>query len=412
MNVFYPTGDGGYTRKPTGRLPDAPFIRYGRYTRIIHKSAKMIKINDTRKCSGCMTCLQVCPNAAIAPVQTAGFAYPTVDRHKCSDCGKCEAVCPYRAELPVCRSESAWIAYTDQSVRAASSAGGVFAVLALNTLARGGVVFGAAYTSEVGCAQTCAETVGQLSALIGRKYVVSHTSDSFVRTKEYLLAEREVLYSGTPCQIAALKRYLGAPYAGLLCVEVGCGGVAGDDVWRAFLQMMHNPQRIELTNRIDQENRAGIRFVYADGSQTVLARKDTAIHKAITLGLGIRPSCERCTFGRRKSAADLTLRRYNPALDDNELNIRRQPMTLVLCRTTAGAQAFADCAEMLQMREITREEAYRHIARSDREKKCADRSRAFLGALDQLGFEAALKRYSTRGPAAFLSRTAKRIFLK
>lgn len=372
----------------------------------------MIRIKELQKCSGCLACTHVCTAGAISLVKRGGFIYPAFDNKKCIDCHKCEETCPYCTGVPASRAETAYIAYTDESVRASSSAGGVFAILALRTLARGGVVFGASYSEDGGCRHIAVEDVTDLPALIGRKYVESDTGDSYVKCKELLLAGREVLYTGTPCQIAGLKGYLGAPYPALLCAEVGCGGVAADAVWRSYLRSVDGPTGIELVNRIGDENRAGIRFTYGDGAERVVARKDTAIHRAITLGLGIRPSCEECELGRRKSCADLTLRRYNPALDDDGLNIRRQPMTLVIARTAEGASALEESTSMLNIRKITRDEAYRHMARTDRVKTRADNSRAFIAALDKRDFDSALEKYSGTGLVRGILRAVKHLFVK
>ena len=372
----------------------------------------MIKIKNLKRCSGCMACLNACPGSAIAPISEKGFLYPRVDAKKCDDCGKCEEVCPYSHPLPTSRGESVYIAYTDEALRRSSSAGGVFAVLALRTLASGGVVFGAAYDEKGNCSHRYIEDADDLHTLMGRKYVISGLGDSYSRVKDFLLAEREVLFSGTPCQIAGLKGYLGAPYPRLLTVEVGCGGVAGEDVWRSFLKYMDDPISVEITNRADDENRAAIRFVYENGEEKLLSRKDTAIHKAITQGLGIRPSCESCTMGKKKSCADITLRRYNPAIDDSGLNVRRQPMTMVLCRTASGSRALAESSALLKVREISRDEAYRHMARSDKDKRFAERSGAFINALDSKPFDVALEKYSKNGFFYGAFKAIRSIFVK
>lgn len=372
----------------------------------------MIRINSLKHCSGCMACLSACPSSAISITVDKGFSYPRVDSKKCTDCGRCETVCPYLHSMHSSSVEGAYIAYTDEALRQYSSAGGVFSVLALRTLASGGVVFGAAYNEDGSCSHRYIEDADDIYLLMGRKYVESVMGDCYVRAKEFLLAEREVLFSGTPCQIAGLKRYLDSQYPNLLTVEVGCGGVAGKDVWRAFLNYMDDPVKVEITNRAEEENRAAIKFTYSDGEERILSRKDTEIHKAITLGLGIRPSCESCAMGRKKSAADLTLRRYNPALDDNALNIRRQPMTMVLCRTAAGRRALAESAALLTVREIGRDEAYKHITRAEKEKKYADRSRAFVKTLSSKPFDEALKTCSKAGVLHTIWKGIKSLFVK
>ncbi len=106
-----------------------------------------------------------------------------------------------------------------------SSSGRAFSVLARRVIARGGVVYGHAFDDglHVGCVR--AESFDELSAMRGSKYVQSDMSDAIASVGRDLGAGREVLFSGTPCQVDGLLAFLGGPQDGLLTVDIICHGV-------------------------------------------------------------------------------------------------------------------------------------------------------------------------------------------
>ena len=372
----------------------------------------MFRLKEVKNCTGCTACVAACPQGAIAVDHSAGYPVIRPDAHKCIDCGRCEDACPILAQRTGEVYRSALIAYSsDASVRSHSSSGGIFAMLALSVISMGGVVFGAMYRPDGICEQTWVEDASSLGALLGRKYVVSRVGSSYEKCKEFLLADRYVLYCGTPCQIEGLREFLGGGYSNLLCVEVGCGGVAAEGVWRAYVAYEGEPEYVEMTNRVNGENAAGLRLVYADGEKQV-KRSDTAIHRAISHGLGIMPACVGCERGKKYGSADITLRRYDPALDNPKIGTSRQPLTMILVRTGTGAQAMERIKDAIKSKSITREQAQKHIRKNDKQKKYAFRSRKFISLLENKPFDEALEAGLRSSLASRIVRAAESVLLK
>lgn len=48
---------------------------------------------DKDKCSGCATCVDVCPSGAITMVDEIAV----INQDECAECGACEAECPQGA---------------------------------------------------------------------------------------------------------------------------------------------------------------------------------------------------------------------------------------------------------------------------------------------------------------------------
>lgn len=364
----------------------------------------MIRIKDAAKCSGCMTCMMVCPQGAIAKAEGPGGAiYPVVDKGKCVDCGRCERVCPFLSGYLKTKPHGCIVGFTkEENIRSLCTAGGIFAALAASILAQSGAVYGAAYGQGFVCSHICVEEVGDLPKILGKKYAESQAAELFMNLKERLLNDQKVLFSGTPCQIAALRNYLGGTHRNLLCVQVNCSGVVTSGVWQAYLAYEGTPERIELVNRIQGENKAGIRFVYDEEKQRCEVRSETAIHKMIKMGLGLRPACADCLF-EKTGSADITLARYNPALErsneGNEIDAQRQPLGLALYHTPAGRQALEGVFDLLQYRPVTVKEAQKHLKKAHREKPRAEDSLKFIRLLESDGLAEALEKYTQ--PTAF-----------
>lgn len=197
----------------------------------------MIRIVDPSHCCGCSACVQRCPKQCISLREDAeGFLYPEVDASLCVDCGLCEQVCPELHPDAERRPLQTFAAINpDAEVRRTSSSGGVFTALAEQVIDAGGVVFGAAFDAHWEVRHRCATTREELAAFRGSKYVQSVIGDTFLQAERFLKSGRRVLFSGTPCQIAGLRRFLRRDYDHLFCVDFICHGVPSPGVFRAYL---------------------------------------------------------------------------------------------------------------------------------------------------------------------------------
>ena len=197
----------------------------------------MIKIQDKRDCCGCAACVQRCPKHCVSLKEDGeGFLYPVVDESVCINCGLCEKVCQIinRAEkLPV--KEVLAVKNRNEAERMASSSGGVFIALAKKTLEKGGVVFGAVFDDNWEVKHTYAETLEGVRPMMGSKYVQSRMGSCYREAEAFLKQGREVLFTGSPCQIAGLRGYLRKDYPNLLAVDFLCHGVPSPGVWRKYL---------------------------------------------------------------------------------------------------------------------------------------------------------------------------------
>ena len=209
------------------------------FYQLTKKNMNNSNIKDKENCCGCGACQAVCPKKCLSmQADDEGFLYPYIEMEKCIHCGKCERVCPQKQK---CRaSEFMTTAYAamsqNDSVREESSSGGIFSLLAEEILRQDGAVFGAAFDEQFNVCHQSAESQQTLEKLRGSKYVQSDCTSVYKIVKEKLNAKEIVLYTGTPCQIAALKQYLGKEYENLFTAEVLCHGVPSPKLWEKYLE--------------------------------------------------------------------------------------------------------------------------------------------------------------------------------
>ena len=168
----------------------------------------------TNECTGCRMCEQICPVKGISMRETEeGFLEAAIDETKCVKCDLCKNRCPQNTVKKKNKNKSVYaVRLKDDMAIMRSASGGAFVAIAQYVLRQNGVVFGAAYTDNLAVEHISIRSIDELYKLQGSKYVQSNTKATFFECKKELECKKLVLYTGTPCQIAGLKAYLGKDY--------------------------------------------------------------------------------------------------------------------------------------------------------------------------------------------------------
>jgi coenzyme F420-reducing hydrogenase beta subunit len=277
----------------------------------------MVTITDKQKCCGCAACVQACPKKCISLVKdNEGFLYPSVKKKTCIDCGLCEKVCPVLKPYESRPVEHIYaMINTDESVRAESSSGGIFSILAEKTISNGGVVFGAKFDENWQVLIDTAEELDALKAFRGSKYLQARVGDSFIKCKSYLELGRNVLFSGTPCQVAGLLHFLRKPYPNLLTVDFICHGVPSPAVWRRYLDEVvvggsKAINDVQFRNKKNGWKKFSFSIEYRQENDSYLFCSEmnkNPFMRAFLSDLILRPSCYSCPTKCGKSNSDITI---------------------------------------------------------------------------------------------------------
>ena len=293
----------------------------------------MIKITDKENCCGCHNCALVCPKNCITMKEDKeGFLYPIVDEEKCIDCGICEKSCPIIS--PVNNNKklndiTSYAAYSkNDDIRRNSSSGGMFTHLASNVINAGGVVFGAAFDEEFGVRHICVDNIDDLYKLRGSKYLQSIVGDSFKETEKYLKSGRKVYFSGTPCKISALLKYLKKDYDNLITQDIICHGVPSPKIWKYYLEYRQNKanskaKKISFRDKNKSWKNYCVNITFENDSYIENFSNDDYM-KVFLSNYCLRPSCYKCSFKKMTRPSDITLADFwgiqniMPEMDDDK----------------------------------------------------------------------------------------------
>jgi len=270
---------------------------------------------DKKDCSYCSACGAVCPRGCIAYTRDEeGFFYPEINNAECNNCGLCKQVCPSLHPLEARQPLSAYAGKHRQSeIRGESSSGGVFYALAACIIERGGAVFGAAMNEHNQCVHVCAESLAGLKPLMGSKYVQSYLDNVFPAVKKFLKQNRMVMFSGTPCQTAGLRKYLGKDYDNLYCVSIICHGAPSPLVFEQYLKSLERRTSghingVKFRNKCKNWDLVDSMLIDNNGGQQFIKRDSFLI--GFLNNLYLRHSCNNCKANNFRTGADLTIGDY------------------------------------------------------------------------------------------------------
>jgi coenzyme F420-reducing hydrogenase beta subunit len=276
----------------------------------------MIEIKEKEMCTGCYGCENICPQDCITMEKDyEGFSYPIVNKKSCTNCGLCEKVCPMLHEVELHEQPVAYAAYNkNEKIRMQSSSGGLFTLIAEQIINEEGVVFGVGFDESFNVTHSYVECKEELIRFRGSKYIQSEIGDAYKQAKDFLIQGKKVLFTGTPCQIAGFKFYLGKDYENLICQDIVCQGVPSPLAWSKYLESRirkqgNGKQIREITFRSKDESWKQYKLKISFEADNIYQenKSNDKYLRAFMKFISIRPSCFRCKFKGEHRASDITL---------------------------------------------------------------------------------------------------------
>ncbi|MBR3938378.1 MAG: Coenzyme F420 hydrogenase/dehydrogenase, beta subunit C-terminal domain [Bacteroidales bacterium] len=314
----------------------------------MNKNNNTIEILSKNQCTGCMLCGDVCIKSSIIfKEDDEGFLYPSIDKDTCIECGACVKTCPALNPQKHTTSPTSYAAYAnDINARNIGSSGGIFGLVAEEILNKGGRIWGAAFDEKIHLIHSKADNIEELKPLLKSKYIQSNLKGVYSQIKKDLNEGLFTLFCGTPCQVNALRNYVGEN-ENLLLVDFVCHGVPNQilfDKTIKWYEKKHNvevswfqfryksskvkhPQSYAIQHKGDKKIRIGLhyQFPYYFGFQ-----------KYITL----RPSCYQCKWACSERVGDITLgdywgvEKYIPEL------CAKDGVSMIICNSQKGLNTF------------------------------------------------------------------------
>lgn len=249
--------------------------------------------------------------------------------------------------------------HKDEGVQAASRSGGIFTALSDLILADNGVVYGCVLTEDFKAVHIRAEDKTGRDQMRGSKYIQSKLGDTFKNVKADLDTGRNVLFTGTSCQVAGLKGFLGKEYDNLLCIDIVCHGVPSTVIWKSYLGWQEKKAGAKVVG-VDFRNKKD--FGWHDHVETLTMdngkQVNSRVFKELFYGHNVlRPSCYECPFKSVMHPGDITIADYwgiekaVPEFDDNK------GVSLVLVNNDKGAAVLEKVKSNLAWKETKIEDS-------------------------------------------------------
>lgn len=289
-------------------------------------------------CTNCKACMDVCPVHAIEMEDNLKAYNAVIDDSKCIKCNKCTTVCQIhskiQAQMPILWKQG-WS--LNESVRGKASSGGAATEIMRGFVKNQGIV--CACTFKGGrFVFDFANKKSEIAKFMGSKYVKSDMEGVYCKVKDQLSEGKKVLFVGLPCQVAALKKYLGEKWTNeLYTVDLICHGTPSVQILKMFLAQ----------NQIDLEQLQNIRF------RKKLSYKDAGNYKEIVTtgtcdpytlgflkGLFYTENCYQCQYASSERVSDVTLGdSWGSDLNEYE---GAKGISLILCQNAKGLALVQD----------------------------------------------------------------------
>lgn len=278
-----------------------------------------INVIGADKCTGCFACLNVCNLGAISMLLDGeGFYKPVVDKRKCTECGVCEKRCPVlNYSNPNIGKPTTYAGWSNNDqIRMSSSSGGVFSEMAAEVIARGGIVFGVKWKDGL-VEYSWTETLSGLADFRGSKYLQANVGLIYQKVNEFLKSGRLVLFTGLPCQIAALRNIVKSDK--LILVDLACLGTPSIKVYQKYLKETFPNMNITRTNFRSKSTgwrRFSIEFWSDDKIIDIIPHhKNNFFYGFSPKVMYTNTACYNCKFNTIPRCGDLTLADYWGAPD-------------------------------------------------------------------------------------------------
>lgn len=362
------------------------------------------KLANRNDCTGCAACVAACNrNALSMEGDEEGFLRPTLDSSKCTSCESCVKACPINQTTTPHVGSIAWAAWNlDPEIRARSSSGGVFTALARTILSRGGHVVGAALDEALDVEHIVVEDEAGLSRLRGSKYVQSRLAPETMKQIARILRKGgTVLFSGTPCQVAAAKGFLPTDRGTLYTCDLVCHGTPSPLLWSRYREHLARKGKplagFSFRSKALGWNRIVAERVFRDGSREYDDYDPFML--AFLRNLSLRPSCYSCHFTNMNREGDLTIAdfwgvgKFDPALNPDD-----KGTSLILQNSQAGHNLLSMAAADLFLKEVPVEAAMPGNPMLSEPSSMPPERATFFRDLESQSFDKFVRGYGLRRP--------------
>lgn len=316
-----------------------------------------MEICTYNKCTGCMACYNNCPRHSISmKYDKIGTLLPIINLETCIHCNLCSNICPSNKILKTNNPIEAFACWNlDEEKRKQSSSGGLATTLYEHFINKNGIVYGCSYEKNLQLIFSSATNLIEIEKFKTSKYSQAYIGNIFKEILSYLNDNKEILFIGTPCQVAGLKSYLKRDFENLTTVDIICHGVPSQKYIDEYIEYLNLPEK---PDNITFRGLYNFYFTLYKNSKVLYSKKakDDFYFYSFLNGLFYRESCYDCNFANSSRIGDITigdfwgLGKEKPFNHDTSLGV-----SLCLINTDKGINIFNNIKNKLffEKREIS-----------------------------------------------------------
>lgn len=323
---------------------------------------------DKKDCCGCWACVNACPHQAISMREDQyGFLYPQIDDSQCVGCCLCKNVCNYQSgEVQNSPIETFAAIGKDTKLTRKSTSGGIFASIAKQFIDNGGFVCGACFDEQWNLNHEIVSNIEYLPKLQGSKYLQSNIGSCYNEIKKLLVDGKNVLFSGTPCQVDGLYGFLRKKYENLTTIDIVCHGVPNNQMFHDYLHYLEKKHNGSITSFVFRDKDLGWGChgrVTFDTPKGKIEKKQwessTSYIYYFRGGWIYRENCYYCKYACQHRPADITLgdfwgiEKVHPEYLGRGGWNEEEGVSLVLVNTSKGKYIIKNYSNVLDLRPST-----------------------------------------------------------
>lgn len=357
--------------------------------------------NNKEECFGCNACKEICPKQCIEMIEDSeGFLYPKIDKSNCIECKLCEIVCPM-INVNMVEKDEISIAYSaynkDENILMKSTSGAIFPAIANYVIENNGYVVGAKYNFDENIVEhKLVNTKEDYEKIRKSKYVRSKINDIYTKIKDKADEGKLVLFTGTPCEIAGLKKFLRKDYSNIILCDIMCHNNPSPKVLNKYMNHIEKQENSKIVH-MDMRNKelGWLKPQFVIELENGKAIKQDYYKNNYSQGFGTglfsRPSCHVCPYTTRLKESDITIGDFWGIDKINPSMFNDKGTSLIIVHTQKGKDIFDKIKSNLIYNEETIENAYKNntskpsIANKNRNK--------FFEELDNTDFDILIKKY-------------------
>lgn len=265
----------------------------------------MKTVCEINKCSGCMACIDICSRNAIEIEDSMNTYNAVINPLKCVNCNMCHRVCQNNT-IPTLSKPKEWYQgwAKDKKIRERSSSGGFATAIAKGFVRTGGIVYSCTFDQGV-FSFAAASKIDEVDKFTGSKYIKSNPSGVYNHVKSLLQNNNKVLFIGLPCQVAAVKNFIGSKLqSNLYTIDLICHGTPSPKVLDYYLSQYNKT----TSDYSDIRFRSKSKFQVNDGYKGFVPYGVWDQYTIAFLNsLSYTDNCYECKYAKLDRVSDLTL---------------------------------------------------------------------------------------------------------